>query len=103
MKQYDFGIGRFFFGLFMIVMGLYRSIGIYTMREIGAEQIIGIVIGVIGILIFYSSFRIPLYFCSDCGQFLGRSGTSCPRCGCNIFTTEFKGTGQTMRDGGKNY
>ena len=49
------------------------------------------------------------FFCADCGQYLGigwlrpQIGRCCPRCGCNVYDTEFTGVGLTYRDGGKNH
>lgn len=37
------------------------------------------------------------HYCADCGQYLGRSPATCSRCGCNRYTTEDSGVGQTIR------
>ena len=49
----------------------------------------------IGLLIF--AFRKPGWFCNDCGQYVWDRTACCSRCGCNMFTTNYTGSGQTTR------
>lgn len=50
----------------------------------------------VGLLIF--ACRKPGWFCCDCGQYMGGDRTAeCFRCGCNMFTTSYTGSGRTTR------
>lgn len=49
----------------------------------------------VGLLIF--AFRKPGWFCCDCGQYLGDRVGECFRCGCNMFTKDYTGSGGTTR------
>jgi len=49
----------------------------------------------IGLLIF--AFRKPGWFCCDCGQYVWDRTAECFRCGCNMFTTNYTGSGRTTR------
>ena len=43
------------------------------------------------------------YYCLDCGQYLGFSGRTCDRCGCNRYTKDDSGVGMRSRDGYNRY
>ena len=95
------GLGGFFIGIYYF---LYR-IDIDKFRKSYVSYwwlIIGIPIALFGLIIIWQAIFPTRYYCSDCGQYLGFSSKHCPRCGCNIYTTEYKGVGRTNRRGPYN-
>ena len=68
-----------------------------------SKPILLVVLVIVNAFFLIRAFRAPNFYCSDCGQFLGQKGCTCPRCGCNIYSKGSSGVGQTHRDGGKNY
>lgn len=82
-----FNAGRFFSGLLLATIGF----------GIRGHWIV-IVIGVIGLIMMIGCMD-DLYFCADCGNCRGADPSGpCPRCGCNIYSKEYTGSGRTFRN-----
>jgi len=96
------GLGGF---LIWIYYYLYRTgvIGqMYPHRPSYWWLYIGIPLALFGIVSILMSFSPLKYYCSNCGQYLGFESRTCPRCGCNRYTTKDKGIGDTYRRGPYN-
>jgi len=39
-----------------------------------------------------------VWYCADCGQYVGKTRRPCYRCGCNMLTTQYSGSGRTVRN-----
>jgi len=96
-----FSIGQFILGFFLSIIGLPISC---------ASAFVGGIIVLMGVVLMIIAFFNKMWFCCDCGNYLGDGLTSppvgsyngCSRCGCNICTEEFQGVGETFRNGGRN-
>ena len=96
-----FSIGQFILGFFLSLFGLLIS---------GVSTPVGGIVALMGVVLMIIAFFNKMWFCCDCGNYLGNGLTSppadfsygCNRCGCNICTEEFQGVGETFRDGGRN-
>ena len=101
----DFGTfftGIFFTGLGGVILFAY-TVGVINGHEMANWMLyIGIPLVLFGLLNIWWGISPTKYYCSDCGQYLGFSSMSCPRCGCNIYTTRYKGVGRTTRRGPYN-
>ena len=75
----------------------------YLINDMNLSDPVQLLLVTANIFLLIFSFLAPRIFCADCGQYLGTSPSTCPRCGCNIYTKEFKGVGSTVREGRKNY
>jgi hypothetical protein len=93
-----FNVRQFIFGFFLFFIGLLIC---------AASTSVGGIIALMGVVLMIIAFLNKMWFCCDCGNYLGDGFTSppstCHRCGCNIYTEEFQGVGVTFRDGGRNW
>lgn len=105
MRRHTFSFGRFVLGLIMVIPSFCILSQPYLYHRLGIRGVGLLLVGLLllGLVLMILAFYAPRFFCADCGYHLGRHRESCPRCGCNLYTREFPGVGQTVKEGRKNF
>lgn len=100
MIRHEFSGKRFLAGLIVFLFGF----PFFFMGNAPTGIILfALTLSLIGIGLMIWAFRAKSLWCADCGYYLGTKPESCPRCGCNVYTEDYRGVGHTYREGPKNY
>jgi len=101
MKTYKRQKGKIVTGVLMTLFGIILLASLSGFRIADGESVAILVFTMLifigGILLIIFSKK-PEFYCSDCGNFRGTTPTgACQRCGCNVVTKEYTGSGTTQR------